>query len=98
MLNWKFMGRDSLTGCKMYMAGVLRVLVSDPESQEWKETNRWHISISHPSRYPRWDEISDARYSLIPNEVCMMMYLPRREEFVNLHKNCFHLHESREIF
>jgi hypothetical protein len=95
-MNWIAQKRDPVTGCMMYKAAALTVLVADIESAEYKQTKRWHLSISHPMRYPKWDEISDARYSLIPNEVTMYMYLPPREEYVNFHKNCFHLHESRE--
>lgn len=53
----------------------------------------WHISISHESRYPTWEEIKVARYSLIPEGVVMAMLLPPKEEFVNLHPNCFHLYQ-----
>lgn len=56
----------------------------------------WHLSISHPKRYPTWDEISEARYKLVPNEVTMAMFLPPREQFVNVHKNCFHLFQTKE--
>ena len=55
----------------------------------------WHLSISHPSRYPTWDEIKTARYELTPPEVTMVMVLPPPEEYVNLEAqdNVFHLHE-----
>lgn len=58
-----------------------------------KEYGRWHMSIAHPKRYPTWDEIRDARYMTIPNEVFMAMHLPPKQEYVNVHQNCFHLHE-----
>lgn len=51
----------------------------------------WHVSISHPARYPTWDEIADARYALVPDEVTMAMLLPPRAEYVNAHDRCFHL-------
>jgi hypothetical protein len=53
----------------------------------------WHLSISHPWRYPTWDEIAAARYALVPDAVTMAMVLPPSDEYVNLHPNCFHLHE-----
>jgi hypothetical protein len=53
----------------------------------------WHLSISHPHRYPNWDEIHDARYQLVPDEVTMAMILPPKADYVNLHPNCFHLHQ-----
>lgn len=51
----------------------------------------WHLSISHPRRYPTWDEIKAARYLLTPHNVTMAMILPPPEEYVNIHENCFHL-------
>jgi len=55
----------------------------------------WHISVAHPFRYPSWDEIAAARYALVPDDACMAMMLPPEAEYVNLHPNCFHLHECR---
>jgi hypothetical protein len=53
----------------------------------------WHLSISHPSRYPTWDEIADARYELVPDGAHMAMLLPPRAEYVALHPTTMHLHE-----
>jgi hypothetical protein len=57
---------------------------------------RWHLSISHSDRYPTWDEIKNARYALMPDEITMAMLLPPKAQYVNLHPNCFHLHEIIE--
>jgi hypothetical protein len=56
---------------------------------------RWHLSISHPSRYPTWDEIKTARYRLTAPEINMVMVLPPADEYVNVEAqdNVFHLHE-----
>lgn len=54
---------------------------------------RWHLSISHRNRYPTWDEIKEARYRFIPDQVTMAMLLPPEDEYVNVHNNTFHLHE-----
>ena len=54
---------------------------------------RWHLSISHSRRYPHWNEIKEARYRLIPNEVMVALFLPPMEQYVNVHGNCFHLHQ-----
>lgn len=69
-----------------YTCGDLQVLRT-------REDGAWHLSISHPTRYPTWDEIRDARYDLLPDDVTMAMLLPPRAEYVNIHENCFHLHE-----
>ena len=52
-----------------------------------------HLSISHPTRNPTWNEIFGARYGLIADDKDMAMYLPSKDEYVNLHKHYFHLHE-----
>ena len=65
----------------------LRVIVA------WEAGHGWHLSISHPSRYPTWEEIRDARYELLPDACTMGMLLPPKGEYVNLHPNCFHLHQ-----
>ncbi len=55
----------------------------------------WHLSISHASRYPTFDEIRDARYELLPNDITVAMLYPPKEEYINLHNNCFHLWEIK---
>lgn len=61
-----------------------------------KEAGMWHLSISHPTRYPTYDEIKEARYKFIPNEITMAMIFPPKEQFVNTHPNCFHLWEIKD--
>lgn len=78
--------------------GQLRVIVAfEPPA------GGWHLSISHakrvrggdmePGRYPTWDEIADARYTLCPNDIDMVMHLPPPSEYVAVHDTTFHLHE-----
>lgn len=61
-----------------------------------KDDGRWHISVSHPSRYPEWEEIKAARYELIPDDVFMVQVLGPPKNWTNVHKNCFHLWEIRD--
>lgn len=79
-------------GTKAYKMGKLRILVSPPIPG----IQGWHMSISHPDRYPTWDEIAKARYELCPLDIEMVMYLPPPTEYVNVHNYCFHLHELVE--
>lgn len=51
----------------------------------------WHLSIAHPARYPTWDEIAESRYRLIPDDATMAMILPPSSQYLNFHRNCFHL-------
>lgn len=72
--------------------GILFAIVAE-------EPDGWHLSISFRdhrdrlSRYPRWDEIVDARYGLLPDGLTMAMLLPSSDEYVALHDTTFHLHE-----
>lgn len=61
------------------------------------EGGRWHISIAHPTRYPKWDEIKVARMKYVPHSVTMALLLPGEREYVNVHPNCFHLWETRDL-
>jgi hypothetical protein len=66
------------------------------------EPTGWHLSISFRdhhdrlTRYPRWDEILDARETLLPDDVGFVMHLPSSDEYVALHDTTFHLHEHPE--
>lgn len=93
--NWKKLGPSPLLPhCMTYLETHrnLRILVGI-------EQGFWHLSISHPDRYPTWDEIKEARYEFLPHSLHIAMILPPPSEYVNLHDNCFHLHElgPREI-
>lgn len=61
----------------------------------------WHMSLSfrnhrgENSRYPSWDEIADARYTLLPADLDFVMHLPPADRYVAVHATCFHLHELR---
>jgi hypothetical protein len=75
--------------------GVLYAIVAE-------EPAGWHLSISfrdardQPTRYPRWDEITNARYTLCPDDIDMVMHLPPSGEYVAVHDTTFHLHEHPE--
>lgn len=58
-----------------------------------REPQGWHLSIAHEDRYPTWDEIADARYELLPDEIYAAIIMPPKAEYVNIHGNCFHVHE-----
>lgn len=93
--GWRDEGNMQLPGVmqivKRYTKGECRVLVSlEPRS---KGPPKMHLSISCASRYPTWEEIKDARYSLLPMGLTFAQILPPLNEFVNVHPNCFHLWE-----
>lgn len=74
-----------------YRGNMFAVIVS-------KDDGLWHISISHHKRYPTFDEIKEARYKFIPDDVTMAMFFPPRSQYVNVHPNCFHLFEVKDKF
>ena len=57
---------------------------------------RWHLSISHESRYPTWEEIGEARDRLLPDDAFMCVPMPPRAYWLSIHPNCFHLWEFRD--
>lgn len=75
--------------------GQLRALVA-------REPGGWHLSISfvnhrgQPTRYPRWDEITHARYELLPDDIDVVMHLPPEDQYLAVHDTTFHLHEHPE--
>lgn len=58
-----------------------------------------HISLSRPDRYPGWDEMRDFIYGcgFFDASRDVMMLLPRKDQYVNLHSNCFHFYQKREV-
>lgn len=78
------MGYVPVQGPFLFAKKRLRVLLTeDPGTGV-------HFSISHPSRYPTWEEQVDARYALCPKVPYMASILPPKDEYVNLDKNTFH--------
>ena len=55
-----------------------------------------HISISRQNKYPSWDEMRDYIYSCgrFDNKRDVVMLLPPKERYVNLHKNTFHFYQK----
>lgn len=78
-------------GGDWYVCGQISAHVS-------KDNGCWHLSVSHPNRYPTWDEIYTAWYDLVPDasQIEGAIILPRKSEYVNLHPNCFHVWQLRD--
>lgn len=49
-----------------------------------------HCSLSRPDRYPEWDEMIAAVEALAGPGVDMAMIKPRRSDYINMHRYCFH--------
>lgn len=79
-------------------AGAWMARVSDGELHaiRTKDDDRWHLSVSHTTRLPSWDELADARYRFIPDRARMASLLPPSAEWVDLHPRTLHLWEIGE--
>lgn len=88
VLIWQLQGKIGETRCYR-MGGCF--IMNSLEPIAGMDRLAYHMSISHPKHYPTWDMVAAARYALIPNEITMVMVLPPREEYVNIHEFCFQL-------
>lgn len=95
ILIWQLQGRLGETRC--YRMGGCFVMNS-LEPVTGLARMGYHMSMSHPKRYPTWDEIAKARYELIPNEVEMVMVLPPKERYINIHEYCLQLWDLEAAF
>ena len=87
--NWKQFNHPLFDDhYKWYHWGEVKACVS-------RDAGFWHLSISHPRRYPTWDEIYTAWYDLVPGaeNITGAIILPRKAEYVNIHQNCFHVYQ-----
>lgn len=53
----------------------------------------YHLSISHANRLPTYEELKEARYKFLPDDLYMAQIFPPKKDFVNLHQFCLHLYE-----
>ena len=79
-------------GTRQFKMGRALILISPPVEEVGMG---WHMSISHPDRYPTWDEVAKAWYELIPDADNRegSMLLPKREDYISIHNFCFQVHE-----
>ncbi len=108
MSGWRKIANHVLSGrgVRMYQReagdGHLTVLVG-------QEAGKWYLGISHrlsivvpgtglpaPGRLPTWEEIREARYRFLPDDLTFALLLPPSAEYVNLHPTTMHLWELPE--
>lgn len=61
-----------------------------------QDMGRWHLSVSHRRRVPRWGELGEARDALVPSDAWMMVPHPPRKYWMNLDRRVLHLWEFRD--
>lgn len=77
-------------GTMQYRMNGCLILVSPPYQEQG-----WHLSISHTRRYPTWEEIAFAWYTLVPEAETRsgVLVLPPIEDYINIHEYCMQVHE-----
>lgn len=60
------------------------------------DEGRWHLSIARRDRLPTWEELGDARDSLLPPDLFFCVPHPPRSYWINIHEYCLHLYEIRD--
>jgi len=71
----------------------LKIMKSIDNTPKWGKLK--HVSISHEHRYPTWDEILEIK-EIFFGDTDVMMIMPKKENYVNFHPNCFHLWATPE--
>lgn len=69
----------------------LGVLVSEDNTPKWGWLK--HLSISRHDRYPTWEEILEVKEKIF-GDIDVMMIMPKKSDYVNVHQNCFHLWQT----
>ena len=64
------------------------IISSEDNTPKWGWLK--HVSISRQDRYPDWNEILEIK-ELLFGDTCVMMIMPKKKYYVNIHPNCFHL-------
>jgi hypothetical protein len=75
-------------GARVYTRGDLTVIIG-----RHPDTGRLHLSVSAPDRDPSWQELKDARYTLLPRPVWFAQMMPPPDHYINLHAHTFHLYQ-----
>lgn len=53
-----------------------------------------HVSLSYDNKLPTWHDVKDVRAAFFPDTMDVMMVLPRKGFYVNVHKFTMHLWQS----
>ena len=77
---------------RYYMKGDCRAIFT-LEPARLTGLVRQHLSVSCADRLPNWDELKDARYSLMGLGITVVSVLPPSTEYVNIHNFTLHLWE-----
>lgn len=71
--------------------GKLHVIYSEDNTPKWGWLK--HVSVSRSDRFPSWHEILAVKEFFFGDVDCMMV-MPKKEDYINVHENCFHIWET----
>lgn len=86
------LGKDTKEA-EAFIYGELHILKSMENTKKWGWLK--HISVSCDDRYPSWEELRTLKIYFFGDIDCMMM-MPKKSDYVNVHRNCFHIWECPE--
>lgn len=68
---------ELLEGMQVYEMGALLItrIVAEPAGVV--------LTITHQHRWPTWEEVAHARYTLVPDYITMALPLPQRIDFIH---------------
>lgn len=69
----------------------LHIIKSIDNTPKWGDLK--HVSISREDKYPGWNEILEVKEKLF-GDIDVMMVMPKKKDYVNVHRYCFHLWET----
>jgi hypothetical protein len=75
--------------CFVRTDGSMSVLMT---AEDHGATKWLHVSVARRDRYPTWDELHFIKNLFIGREEDAVQILPREQDYVNMHPNCFHLY------
>ena len=79
---------------KAFMSSTgIRVLLSTDDTPKWGPLK--HVSVSHHKRLLYWQELLEVKQHFFGDTDCMMV-MPKKEDYVNLHKFTFHIWQCPE--
>ena len=71
---------------KLMPLNVMRSISTTSDGAQWL-----HVSVSRSDRLPSWIEISKVKDEFIGPDMPAYHCIPRKEDYVNLHRFCMHL-------
>lgn len=83
-------------GWRYLAPGRLSVIATVDDTEKWG--NLLHVSVSLPDRLPGWPLLKAIREAFYGDDIDVMMVLPRRADYVNVHEFCMQFWQTPEAW